>query len=77
MSSNASAPAREGRDSLLHRLSAVLHQQSDCGRRRVELAHVIFVHNLPHAAYVRVSRKALKLKHKQYVESKNLREQKR
>lgn len=52
-------------DSLLHWLAAVLHQQSDGSRRRVELGHVIFVHNLPHAADIWVRRQALKLEHEQ------------
>lgn len=49
--------------SLLHWLAAVLHQQPDGGGRCVELAHVIFVYNPPHAAHIRVRGKTLKLKH--------------
>lgn len=50
-------------DSLLHRLAAVFHQQPDGGRSRVELGHMIFVHNLPHTTNIWVCRKSLKLKH--------------
>lgn len=60
-----------GDDLLLHRLTAVLHQQSDGGRSRVELGHKIFIHYLPHPANIWVSGQALKLKHTQTVNIKN------
>lgn len=62
-------------DSLLHRLAAELHQQPDGGRSRVELGHMIFVHDLPHAAYVWVSRQTLELKHRQEIHKHTQQEQ--
>lgn len=50
-------------DSLVHWLTAVLHQHSDGRWRRVELCHLVFVYNLPHAAHVWVDGQALKLTH--------------
>lgn len=54
------------RDSPLHRLVAVLHQQPDGGRSRVELGHAVLVHDLPHATDVRVGGQTLELKHSRH-----------